>query len=304
MSDTTGHTHTADQEHDPNVQHHFSSAHQQFDAAVLGMWVFLITELLFFSALFCAYAVYRQNHPEIFAIGHKFLDPTMGAINTVVLILSSFTMALAVYMIQRNRQRATLVCLGLTFLGACIFMGIKSYEYADKIQKGKTWGASFSYDKYYQEHHGAAHEGEHGDEQAAHAASQTAAGEVADSSHDQAETAPAVEQTTIVPAAQGPAGMIDPRTIVLARGEDSHDLTLADLTRKDLHIFMAIYFCMTGLHGIHVLAGMGVILWLMINTARGRYNDKYNTPIPVGGLYWHLVDLVWIYLFPLLYLIH
>ena len=153
MSETTGKLHTADEEHHSFLQHHFRSPHQQFDAGVLGMWVFLVTELLFFGGLFCAYAVYRQNHPEIFAIGHKFLDVNLGAINTVVLILSSFTMALAVYFIQRNRQKATLACLVLTFLGACVFMGIKSVEYADKIQKGKTWGQSFSYHEYWQQHH-------------------------------------------------------------------------------------------------------------------------------------------------------
>ena len=115
------------------------------------------------------------------------------------------------------------------------------------------------------------------------------------------ETAPAIEHTTIAAAAQGPQGLIDPESIVLAKDAHGQDLTLNDVTRKDLHIFMAIYFCLTGLHGIHVLAGMVVILWLIVGTARGRYNREYHTPIPIGGLYWHLVDLIWIFLFPLLY---
>ena len=239
-------------DHPAHLAHHFQTPSQQFDAAKLGMWIFLVTEILFFAGLFCAYAVYRANHPEMFSLGAALLDRTLGAINTVVLILSSFTMALAVYCAQRSNRRGLIVCLSLTLLGGLGFMGIKSVEYADKIRHGKVWGAGFSYSPTA---HGAAHA------DGAAATGDSASGD------------------------QPAAGEQNP------------------YARKDMHIFMGIYFCLTGLHGLHVLAGLIVLTWLLRRAIKGHFGADYYTPVDLGGLYWHLVDLIWIYLFPLLYLI-
>lgn len=296
-----GHAHG----HLPFVAHHFETPAQQFDAGKLGMWLFLVQELLFFSGLFCAYAVYRANHPEIFLVGQHFLDVTMGAINTVVLIASSLTMALGVWCAQTSRRTGLIVCLILTFMGATGFMVIKYMEYTHKIHDGVIWGANFA-----PQRHGAA--GDHG-----------AAGHAADAGHSSvAAAAPAA----VTPPAAQPAGIpaatgvkLEPSTIKGAPpgpGGLSHEVSKAKLDphvvdpyakayeMRDLHIFLGIYFCLTGLHGIHVVAGMIMLIWLLIGAIKGRYNSDYYTPVDLGGLYWHVVDLVWIFLFPLLYLIH
>jgi len=301
MAEVAGDVTAAEHTHPSHPQHHFETPAQQFGASVLGMWIFLVTEFLFFGGLFCAYAVYRHNHPEIFAIGHRFLDVHMGAINTVVLIVSSFTVALAVWFVQRDNRRGLVTCLALTLAGAGCFMVIKGLEYSDKIEKGKVWGKAFSYHEYWAEHHG-----EPADETRAEPAEATAGPEGARGVADTRapDAAPTPERTTIAPAALGPPGLAAPREIRLAKGEHGEALTLENLTRKDLHIFMSVYFCLTGLHGIHVLAGTGVITWLLVGASKDRFTAQYYTPVPIVGLYWHLVDLIWIFLFPLLYLIH
>ena len=130
-------------EHAPQLAHHFETPKQQFEAGKLGMWLFLSTEILLFSGLFCAYAVYRANHPEIFVYAHKYLDVTLGGINTVVLICSSLTMAWAVHCAQRGHQRGLVVLLALTLLCACGFLGIKYVEYQHKWKEGLLWGTRF-----------------------------------------------------------------------------------------------------------------------------------------------------------------
>ncbi len=223
--------------HPSFLAHHFSSPQQQYDAGKLGIWLFLVTEVLFFSGLFCAYAVYRFNHPEIFRYAHFFLDTTMGAINTVVLILSSLTIAWAVRAVQLNQRRLAVGMLVVTLLCAAAFMVIKYIEYTHKFHMGLTWGESF-------------------------APSAEALREVLGEAHGEVLEKPA-----------------------------------------NLHLFFSIYFCMTGLHGIHVLAGIGVIIWMIVRTARGDFSSEYFGPVEYTALYWHIVDLVWIFLFPLLYLI-
>lgn len=238
--DGHGHGHT------PFLAHHFHDHEHQLQASKLGMWLFLAQEILFFSGLFCAYAVYRAHHPEMFAYADHFLDRTMGAINTGVLILSSFTIAWAVRATQLNQRKLALILLGITFACACGFLAIKYGEYKHKWEDGLLWGRNFS---------------PHG-----HAA-QAPTGDGGNSGSVQAAVA-------------------------------------AGLSPKNVHIFFGIYFAMTGLHAIHVLIGMGVIAWMMLRTYRGDFSADYYGPIEYTGLYWHLVDLVWIYLFPLLYLIH
>jgi cytochrome c oxidase subunit III len=278
--------------HPPFLQHHFETPAQQFDAGKLGMWLFLATEVLFFAGLFCAYAVYRGNHPEVFSAGHRFLDVKYGAINTVVLIASSFTMALAVYCAQTSRQTGLIVCLSLTLLGAFAFMGVKYIEYEHKIKHGIVWGKGFN----PQEDHGSAPAATHAP--ADHSAAAPAHADV--KPPVVAAVVAGIEASSIVTAPAGPAGLAPPPVM----DEHGHAPLSPEVREaKNVHIYLGIYFCMTGLHGIHVLGGIAVITWLLIASIKGRFNSEYYTPVDLIGLYWHLVDLVWIYLFPLLYLV-
>lgn len=205
-----------------HLQHHFSDLEQQKDSAKLGMWLFLVTEVLLFGGLFVAYAIFRAWHPDMFYNAHKMLDVSMGAINTVVLITSSFTMALAIRSIQMNRSRQSMWLLIITLMLAGVFLVIKYFEYSHKFHLGQLPGQFYTF--------------------------------------------------------EGVEG-------------------------NNPHIFFSIYFMMTGLHGFHVICGIGVIAWLARRTARGDFSSEYYTPVELTGLYWHLVDLIWIFLFPLFYLI-
>jgi len=209
-------------EHPEHLAHHFSSMEQQADSAKLGMWLFLLTEVLLFGGLFAAYAVYRAWNPEIFHNGHLFLDVKLGTINTLVLITSSLTMALAIHFTQVGRRRLTMASLSVTLVLAATFLVIKYFEYAHKFHEGQLPGKFYHF--------------------------------------------------------EGMEG-------------------------TNPHVFFSMYFLMTGLHGIHVMAGMGVITWMLIRTARKQFSPEYHTPLEMTGLYWHLVDLIWIFLFPLFYLI-
>ncbi len=201
---------------------HFTDAHQQQDSAKLGMWVFLLTEILLFGGLFCAYAIYRAWYPDMFHNAHKHLDVVLGAVNTVVLILSSVTVALAIHAIQHNKRKQSVAFLIVTLLFAATFLVIKYFEYSHKIHLGMLPG------KFY---------------------------------------------------------------------------TYTGIEGNNPHIFFTVYFTMTGLHGLHVLAGMIVIGWVLVRTIKGHFHSEYYTPVENAGLYWHLVDMIWIYLFPLLYLV-
>jgi len=305
ISAETGQPHPLPEHHNPHVAHHFESAGQQFSSGKLGMWLFLATEVLFFGGLFVFYSVWRSNHLEIFELGSTRLDATLGAINTVVLILSSLTMASAVTVAQLGKQRALQILLVLTFLGGAGFMTIKYFEYSHKIHSGLVWGAAFDPEK---EHHG--EEGEHAAGDEAHPeehadsadtsppniGAETPAGTVGEQYFDPFEDAGVVvERSQIPPAARGPVGLARSET---TRAE--HDLPKLS---QDVATYFSIYFCLTGLHGIHVLVGMGIIAWLFFKARAGHFGPEYFTPVDLGGLYWHLVDLIWIFLFPLLYLI-
>lgn len=212
------------------VGHHFADAKHEFDAAKIGMWIFLAQEVLFFSALFVSYIVFRYKFPEMYHYASKLLDWKLGALNTIVLITSSFTMVMSVRSAQTNNRKATMIFLSITIFCALLFLGIKGIEYSHKIHDGYLPSNYFS-------------------------ASITE--EVSNS-------------------VQG---------------------------SKLLNIFFGIYFSLTGLHGIHVLIGIGLLIWLLIRTYKGHFHGGYFTPLELVGLYWHLVDLIWIFLFPLLYLI-
>lgn len=213
---------THGKEHPAYLAHHFSEVEQQQESAKLGMWIFLLTEVLLFGGLFCFYTIYRAWNPDMFYNAHKFLNVELGALNTVVLISSSVTMALAIRSMQLNDRKKTIWFLVITLACAAIFLVVKYFEYSHKFHLGQLPG------KFY--------------------------------------------------------------TFTAVQGNNPH-------------IFFSVYFTMTGLHGIHVLAGMVAISWVLYRTVKNNFSAQYYTPIEMTGLYWHLVDLIWIFLFPLLYLI-
>jgi cytochrome c oxidase subunit III len=206
----------------PHQQHQFQSYEQQQATATLGMWAFLITEILFFGGLFTAYTIYRMKYPAAFQAGSLTLDLYLGTLNTAVLITSSLTMALAVHAAQLGHRKALVVFLTMTLLLGSIFLGVKVVEYADKFHHHHVPGADFEW-----------------------------------GGHD-----------------RGPA-----------------------------QLYFGLYFAMTGMHALHMVIGAGVLVVLIAMALRGRFGADYFTPIENFGLYWHFVDIVWIFLFPLLYLI-
>lgn len=216
---------------DFHVAHHFDSADTQFDAGKMGVWMFLVTEVLLFGGLFAAFFVYRAWYFDAFVDAHLRLDKVMGGVNTVVLLTSSLTMALAIRAAQTNKKGLTVGLLAVTLACAAGFLGIKYFEYAHKV-------------------------------------------------HD---------------------GLI-PFRIALEDGS-LKDLFTATFTHPESRVFFAIYFMMTGIHGIHVIIGMGLITWVLVKAKKGQFSSRYYAPLEGVGLYWHLVDLVWIFVFPLLYLV-
>jgi cytochrome c oxidase subunit 3 len=334
----------------PHLAHHFDSTTQQFDTVKLGMWVFLATEILMFGGLFCAYAVYRRNHPEVFEAAHFYLDTTLGAINTAVLISSSLTMAWAVRCAQLGQKKGLVLCLSLTILGGFGFMGIKTVEYSHKWHAGIWMGTSNRFHPLHVEgggHGTEAGAGSHtGTGAATHAGTEAGTGTGSETGSGTASgtesgtgaasatgTAPGAspppapdllvadvarpsgpEHTSIPLPSRGESGLsallvdADPgHTTSGALEGGKHEVHVEDLAdgdRRRVHIFFQIYFLMTGLHGIHVLVGMGLLTWLLIRSIAGVFGPRRFNAVEIVGLYWHLVDLIWIFLFPLLYLIH
>ncbi len=259
---------------------------QQFDSGKLGIWLFLTTEVLMFSGLFCAYLIYRSNHPEIFAYAHHELSITMGAINTVVLIVSSLTMAWAVRAAQLSQKKVLVGMLAATLLLAGTFLVVKYFEYSEKFAHGLYPGR---YNVWYQEQV----EGLAGGAQVVvDPAEATAAAQTAELVGSQGATSAAEAQSAQHQAEHDAHGH-----------DDGHAHADRGPRPYNAHIFFGIYYMMTGLHGIHIIAGMIAIGWLLVRAIKGHFNSSYFGPVDYVGLYWHLVDLIWIYLFPLLYLI-
>ena len=275
-----------------HVDHHFENADQQYQSAKLGMWIFLATEILFFGGLFVAYAVYRANHPEVFVFGHHFLDKNLGALNTVILICSSLTAAWAVRAAQLRQIGMLKLMIVLTMLCAFGFMGVKAVEYNSKWKHGLLWAGQ--YDPHLDDHDAPTHE----EADAEVGVSEPAEMETAEPAEADAP-APAnadPDRSAIAPAAEGPPGLAAPEA------EDAHDEEIV-AEPANAQIYFSIYFLMTGLHGIHVLGGIGAFIWLLVCARRGDFDGGHFTRVDMVALYWHLVDLIWIYLFLLLYLI-
>ncbi|MFK7961846.1 MAG: cytochrome c oxidase subunit 3 family protein [Phycisphaerales bacterium] len=342
--DAHGSDHDDHHDHPEHLAHHWESLEQQFEANKLGMWLFLATEFLLFGGLFVAYAVYRHKQPELFQYGSQFLDTKWGAINTVVLIASSFTMALGVWASQLGKRTLLLWMLALSFMGGLGFMSIKYVEYSHKFHDNIVWGPGL-YESPKHSGHGDDHAAggdhgddadhgddhgdgaDHGDDDASHAGDADHDGDHSDNVpvFTLESDAPELPKTDAPEAGVIPSGGLvrAPELAPLIRnpkvgqhghsGDDGHGKKSKPDPRKDVagvdrpanaHIFFGIYFCMTGLHGIHVLIGMSVIAWLFFRAFRGDFGPDNFTPVDLGGLYWHVVDMIWIFLFPLLYLIH
>jgi len=208
--------------HPAHLEHHFVDSDQQLDASKMGMWVFLATEVLFFGGLFAAYIIYRAWYPELYTLASEELNTVWGAVNTVVLIGSSLTVAMAIKSAQLNQKKNIAINLGITIALACVFMVIKYFEYTHKFHLGIFPGEFYTFE-----------------------------------------------------------GIEHPKA----------------------SIFFSLYYLMTGLHGLHVIIGIGLMIWLLRRALRGDFDSEYYTPVEITGLYWHLVDIIWIFLFPLFYLI-
>lgn len=261
MSDAVAHADhgrtDAHHAHHPALQHHFDTMAQQKEAAVIGMWVFLLTEILFFGGLFLAYMIYRIWYFDAFAEASRSLDLFWGGLNTAVLIGSSLTMALAVRAAQTNKRMATVNWLILTMVLGCVFLGVKVIEYADKFEHHHVPGANYVW-------------AEPGHPSTPPGASEAAAG--------------------------------SPSTSLGASEHANLSLTPAQL-QNTTQIYFSLYFTMTGLHALHMIIGVGLMLVIAWMAWKGKFDAQYYTPVEMSGLYWHFVDIVWIFLFPLLYLV-
>lgn len=266
-----GHAHAAD--HPPHLKHYFVSAEQQFDAAKLGMWLFLVTEILLFGGMFVAYGIYRSMYPELFVEASSQLDTIMGAVNTAVLLASSLTVAWSIRAIQMNNKRLCFWLLTATVALAGMFMVVKYFEYTHKFDLGIFPGANMVYAEGTQ-------------------FTLPGLGEANIAAGDQH----GAEAAHATPAVDDP-GRVDQAAV------EVHGLGSHGLHNQRAGLFFSIYYVMTGIHGLHVLIGMVAISILAVKTWRGKYSDAWYTPIENVGLYWHVVDVIWIFLFPLMYLI-
>jgi len=210
------------------LQHHFANLEQQRETATLGMWVFLLTEVMFFGGMFAGYLIYRVAYPAVFIAGSRRMEFWAGTANTVILLTSSLTMVLGVWAAQVGRRKLLVLFLVLTLLFGIGFLGIKAYEYHHHWLDHNVPGPSFQW--------------------------------------------------------------LD------SQGQPAPDA-------REAQIFFSLYFAMTGFHALHMVIGLGLVSFILYHALRGSYSPAYHTPVENVGLYWHFVDIVWIFLYPLLYLI-
>ena len=286
----------ASHEHPEHLAHHFESLQQQYDSGKLGIWLFLTTEILMFSGLFCGYAVLRALHPEIFLYAHHYLSVELGALNTAVLIFSSFTMAWGVRAAQLGQTKLLVRLLTITLACAFVFLGVKAVEYKNKWEEALLPGKYYNPGQKPEDLFMPSLQAEK--EKAGEKAAETSVKPV--NAQPQVPPGAVGEQSTIAPAAIGPTGL---SPVWLERKQLRHDIVWTGPEPNNVQLFFGIYFAMTGLHGLHVIGGMIVIAWLIGKARKGVFGPDRFAAVDFVGLYWHLVDLVWIFLFPLLYLI-
>ncbi|WP_353064762.1 cytochrome c oxidase subunit 3 family protein [Tunturibacter psychrotolerans] len=246
---TRPHTHetavAAEHEHValPQHRHHFETKEQQREAATFGMWLFLLTEIMFFGGLFFAYLLYRNWYHDAFVVSSNQLSIPLGAANTAILISSGFFMALAVWAAEVQKKSLLVIFLVLTTVFGVAFLGIKAVEYHEKWEKHHIPGNHFDVSEF------------------------------------------------INPP-------VNPKT-----GKLTEKPLAPDMAQKT-QVFFFLYFAMTGMHAFHMILGIGLLFWLTWRANRGEFSAGYVAPIENFGLYWHFVDIVWLFLFPLLYLIN
>jgi cytochrome c oxidase subunit 3 len=244
--------HGAHGAHEDHLNHQFMDREQQDDSYKVGMWTFLVTEIMFFGALFLSYTVYRTKYPEAFHSAHLHLNVVLGAFNTTVLLFSSFTMALGVRAAQLGEKKGVLRFLAITILCAFTFLVVKGFEYKDKWDHHLVPGPFYHFEPV-EEGHGT----------------------------------PALSAASV-------------ETPNRSEGLSS---ALPSSLNNRTELFFCLYFGMTGLHAFHVLVGIFVLGTLYIMTKNNHPSVQYFMPTELAGLYWHFVDIVWIFLFPLLYLV-
>jgi cytochrome c oxidase subunit 3 len=305
-AETVHHDHSGDHGHGhgvkehPRQMSHFDTMDQQKDASGLGMWVFLIQEIMFFGGLFIAYLVYRNRYFNTFGYAsEEALRTALGMVNTLVLICSSLTMAMAVNAAQRGLRKRLIGFIVATWLLGAVFLGVKTIEYSEKYERREVPGANFCFEPQGTPCAGVGTKeplqvmvgrwlsggfGHPPREAEAPAATAIGAG---------SQYSPTEGATTngSNPAASAEEGGNGPQASERARSMAGSE------------IYFSLYFAMTGTHALHMIVGMGIMFWLLKNAKAGMYSAQYYTPIENFGLYWHFVDIVWIYLFPLFYLI-
>jgi cytochrome c oxidase subunit 3 len=259
--------------HGPELRHHFETVQQQKEAASLGMWTFLVTEVMLFGGIFMAYIVYRWAFPDVWAESAHHLNTPLGTVNTVVLLVSSLTVALAVHAAEEGNRRTLLTMLGVTLLLGVSFLGIKGYEYSEKFAHCAGYATPVAWFT--------------GGE---------ALGEteclvpgrnfVFPAEHSGAEAAPNAEGA------------------VQAEPTGHSQAAVVGGQRTPHQLFYFLYFVATGLHAVHMLVGLTIVSILFFLSWRSFFTPVYFTPVEIGGLYWHLIDIIWVFLFPLFYLVH
>jgi cytochrome c oxidase subunit 3 len=237
----------------PELRHYFADVEQQRNAASLGMWWFLGTEIMFFGGMFCGYLIYRRIYFPEFAVASRSISLFWGTLNTAVLICSSLTVAMAVRAAQLGKRQLQVKLLLATLFFGIVFLGVKAKEWTDK----------------YKEHH--------------------------------------IPTFSDYNAVSGEGDLIKGHEQLLGLDKLKDDPVKYQERKAEIQqrtkIFFSLYFALTGMHAIHMIVGVGIFGVITFMAWKGRFTPEYHTPLEIAGLYWHFVDIVWIYLFPLLYLI-
>lgn len=289
--------------HPHGLQHQFEDMGQQQESDTLGMWMFLVQEIMFFGGLFTVYLVFRSRYPMAFAAGSNHLNVYWGAANTVVLIVSSLTMALAVHFAQLGKRNLQVILIVLTMILGTVFLVVKGVEYTDKYYEGivPVSGLNLRTEKELTE-----------------SDQSTGTARTPVGRHDSNESL-----NTGIAEGHGEENYVNPRgdfqwkdTSLVVQAQQGNYLTESEKIgyfnngeisqakfQDKVRIFFLIYFAMTALHALHMIIGLGIMAWLLYKAFRGTYTTEFYVPVEVAGLYWHFVDIVWIFLFPLLYLL-
>jgi len=281
--------------HEPGLQHQFENMEQQEESVAIGMWMFLVQEIMFFGGLFTVYLVFRSKFPMAFAAGSNHLDAFWGGLNTLVLIVSSLTMALTVYYAQKSNRNMQVILILLTMSFGLTFLGVKTIEYSDKYNHGLV--PVTGWNKIVKEPPGAENVAAHEKPCWEHAHGEE---------HEYINPHGEFQWTdcSLAKQAEDHNYLTESEKVgYYVKDEKGNPKIDTNKFRDKVRIFYWIYFVMTGLHALHMVVGIGLMTWLLWTAFKGNYNDEYYMPVEMSGLYWHFVDIVWIFLFPLLYLL-